>query len=454
MERKLVSPVLMVGGGVTGTAVAELYCESGLDLDVIDDRPTLEMEEKFRRLGFDVFLSPEGDDQDKWRELLSSVERTIVSPGIPASHPVYSMSAMMDIDIMSEIELAGEISEVPILAITGTNGKTTITTLVSRMLNESGINSVACGNIGEPLVRAAKSAKSQGTQFLIAEVSSFQLALTKTFHPHIGLWCNLGEDHLDWHPDFDHYRNSKAKIWENLDKSDIAVANADDPMVLKSLSRLNKECITLTYGYKSKDYRVVNNDLMTPTGEVIVSIDELKKNSITDISNALAACAMSLEAGCDINSCKKVLKDFVGLSHRVEHISDFGGIEWIDDSKATTPSAVLAALKGRSNVVLIAGGRNKGLDLSVLRQGGNSIYGVIAIGESQDQIVDAFAGLDMAIERANSMEEAVKKARGISSPGMTVMLSPGTASFDWYSSYAERGDDFKKCVQCVAEVEL
>ncbi len=453
MEGRLLSPILMVGGGITGAAVAELYCESGMDLDVIDDRPTLEMEEKFRHLGFDVFLSPEVEDEDKWRELLSSVERTIVSPGIPASHPVFTMSAKMEIDIVSEIELAGEISEVPIVAITGTNGKTTITTLVSRMLNDSGIRTVACGNIGRPLVSAAKAAKAEDTQTLIAEVSSFQLALTKTFHPHIGLWCNLGEDHLDWHPDFDHYRNSKAKIWENLDESDIAIANADDPLVLESLAMLKKECKTLTYGYKSKDYKVVNQELMTPFNEVIINTYELKRRSVIDVSNALAACAISLEAGGKIESCKKVLEEFTGLSHRVEQISNFGGIEWIDDSKATTPSAVLAALKGRSQVILIAGGRNKGLDLSLLREGCSSIHGVIAIGESQDQIVDAFLGLNVVVDKADSMEEAVTKAYRISSPGMTILLSPGTASFDWYSNYAERGDDFKKCVLHLSEQE-
>jgi UDP-N-acetylmuramoylalanine--D-glutamate ligase len=300
---------------------------------------------------------------------------------------------------------------------------------------------LAVGNTDVPLVEAI--ARPDLDAFVV-EASSFRLGHTRHFEPAVATWLNFAEDHLDVHNTVEGYEDAKARIWSDLGPDrGVAVANADDPVVM---ARRNPRCRTVTYGIDHPaDYHLSGADLVGASGEVIVERGEMWRDLPHDLSNALAASATALEGGAGLDGVREVLRGFRGLAHRVSLVATADGISWYDDSKATAPHATLAAARGFPSVVLIAGGRNKGLDLSVLTGAADHLRAVIAIGEAADELVAAFEGV-RPVEVATSMADAVRAARGAAHPGDAVLLSPGCASFDWYSSYGERGDDFAAAV--------
>jgi UDP-N-acetylmuramoylalanine--D-glutamate ligase len=253
----------------------------------------------------------------------------------------------------------------------------------------------------------------------------------------------LAEDHLDWHPTMDHYAAAKARVWRNQEDGDIAVGNCDDPAVMHALQQARGRHVT--FGTRG-DYHLAGDALVAPDGSVIAGVEEIPRRLPHELSNDLAACAVAIGAGADVRSCRAVLTSFQGLPHRVTLIGNAGGVRFYDDSKATTPASVLAALSGFDSAVLIAGGRNKGLDLSVLATAADHIRAVVAIGDAAAEIESAFAG-KRPVTVAPSMDDAVDTAAAAAHAGDVVLLSPGCASFDWYSSYAERGDDFARAVR-------
>jgi UDP-N-acetylmuramoylalanine--D-glutamate ligase len=410
--------VLVVGFGVTGRAVCRLLDDAVVLEDRIDDEKRVAAAE----LGVELV--------DEVR--LDGVSTVVPSPGVPVSHPVFAAAEAAGVPVVSEIELAWERAAMPLVAVTGTNGKTTVTTMVAEMLGAP-----AAGNIGLPLVEAV----TQDAPVVVVEVSSFQLQHTRRFRPRVAVWINIAEDHLDWHPTMDHYAAAKARVWANQRDDDVAIGNADDDVVRTALSQAPAR--QLTFGTDG-DWRVADGVLVGPPGEV-ARVDDLPRSLPHDVANALAACAAATEAGASVGRCREVLSSFRGLPHRVQPVGDAGGVRFYDDSKATTPASVLAALQGFPSVVLIAGGRNKGLDLGVLRREAPRVRAVVAIGEAADEVVQAFEGV-APTQVARSMDEAVTFAREAARPGDAVLLSPGCASYDWYRDYAERGDDFRRAV--------
>ena len=328
------------------------------------------------------------------------------------------------------------------MAITGTNGKTTVTTLVRAMLEASGKTAVAAGNIGLPLLDAVGG----DAEVVVAEVSSFQLALTTSFHPAVGAWVNFSPDHLDWHATVDDYRDAKARLWANSGPGDVAVVNVEDPVV-RAASELPRArgATVCTFGLEAGDYTLRGGALVAPDGTAVVAVDELARTMPHDLVDALCATATAMAAGASPQGCRRALVAFRGLPHRVELVGEASGVRFYDDSKATTPPAVLAAVEGCAPAVLIAGGRNKGLDLSELGAAASGLRGVVAIGEATEEVAAAFAGA-VPVTRARSMVDAVGAALSMAGAGDSVVLSPACASFDWYGSYAERGDDFARCV--------
>jgi len=286
----------------------------------------------------------------------------------------------------------------------------------------------------------------------VCEVSSFQLAYTERFRPFVATWLNLAEDHLDWHRDLADYIASKSKIWANQQPDDVAIANAEDPIVLREAKRSRGRLVT--FGRELADYRIERQRFLGPTGEDFGSVEDLPRRFPHDEMNALAALATAHQAGATVAACAAALKRPLPMPHRVEFVGSAAGVSYYDDSKATTPSAVVAALAGFSSVVLIAGGRNKGLDLGVIAAEVESrmttrIAGVVAIGEAAEEVLAAFGHYTVA--SAPSMERAVAAASALASAGDAVLLSPGCASFDWYRSYEERGEDFARVVRARIE---
>ena len=447
---------LVVGFARSGTAVARVLTALQCEVVAVDDAPSPSGRAIAGALGVELVTAPsEGD----LRRMVGAVDLVVASPGVPPTHPVFAV-APPGITV-SEIELAYRLAAggPSIVAVTGTNGKTTVTSLVTAMLARSGVATRAAGNIGFPLVEAVVE---PGLDVVVAEVSSFQLALTSSFRPAVGAWLNLAEDHLDWHRDFAQYAAAKERIWANQGEHDVAVANAEDPEVSARARRSRGRLVT--FGLVSGDYREDGEHLLGPGGEVLALRSDLRRDLPHDRANALAALAIALAAGADLASCVDGLRAAEPLAHRVELVARVGDVEYYDDSKATTPAAVVAALAGFRSVVLVAGGRNKGVDLGAIaayvrdgvRTGGEVdgvsgggrhvlLRGVVAMGESASELQQAFAP-DWPVVVVHSMDEAVAQASRLALPGDVVLLSPGCASFDWYGSYEERGADFVRAV--------
>jgi UDP-N-acetylmuramoylalanine--D-glutamate ligase len=429
--------VLVYGLGVSGRSCAARLLAEGTEVLAADDDAGPLPRQAAAALGIELVTAP---DPSTLAALTGEVDEVVVSPGIPARHPVFADG--LSVPVIGEVELAWRRAPCPIVAVTGTNGKTTVTTLVRAMLEASGRNAVAAGNIGEPLLDAVVS----GAEVVVAEVSSFQLALTDRFRPAVGAWLNFSPDHLDWHASVEDYRRAKARLWANSAPGDVAVANAEDPVVrAASVVARGRGALVVRFGLGTGECTVRADELVAG-GEVLARVSELPRGMPHDVVDALCAAAAALAAGASPAGCRAALLEFSGLPHRVELVGEASGVRYYDDSKATTPGAVLAALAGFSSAVLIAGGRNKGLDLKVLGEAADRVRGVVAIGESADEVVAAFEG-KVTVARAGSMADAVQAAAALAHPGDAVVLSPACASFDWYSSYAERGDEFAQCVR-------
>jgi UDP-N-acetylmuramoylalanine--D-glutamate ligase len=432
--------VLVVGFARTGQAVARTLCGKGASIVATDDVRNAQHSAEAGRLGIDLVVGPTSSDL---LMLAAHAALVVVSPGVAPRHPIFRVAPPGS--VVSEIELAFRLSRVPIVAITGTDGKTSVTSLVTSMLERSGLRAKALGNIGVPLIA---SIDDDELDVAVVEVSSFQLAYTNTFRPVVGTWLNVAEDHLDWHADLADYVSAKAKIWAFQGDGDVAVANADDPVVMSEASRTKSALVT--FGRTNAAYHLLGDEFMGPEGEVLATLTDLPRAFPHDKMNALAALATARAAGATAKGCQEGLRFAPDLSHRIALVGSIDGVEFFNDSKATTPSAVCAALAGFSSVVLIAGGRNKGLDLRTIRRfvdANKSIMlrGVIAIGEASGEVAEAFRD-GYEVELADSMHEAVSLATGLARFGDVVLLSPGCASFDWYLSYEARGDDFTRCV--------
>jgi UDP-N-acetylmuramoylalanine--D-glutamate ligase len=435
--------VVVSGFGVTGQSVARMLVQSGDEVLVLDDRPTEEQFERAGRLGVTLQPTP---DRPVLDSLIADRDLMIPSPGFPAEHRLFEAARAANLTVWSEIELAAERARAAgrprIVAITGTNGKTTVTTMVTGILDSSGVKAIAAGNIGRPLIEAV----DEDVEVVVAEVSSFQLQHTYRFHPSVSCWLNFAEDHLDWHPTVEHYRSAKARIWANQGPGDFAVLNADDDAVMASAVSVPEGVARVCFSTSGPaDYSLDGDRLVGPDAVELARTSDLPRALPHDLANALAAAAVSTAAGATAAQLRDGIASWQPLPHRVSFVGEAGGVAWYDDSKATTPASVIAAVAGFSSVVLIAGGRNKGLDLSGLRAVVPPVRVVIAIGEAAGEIERTFAPVAEVVT-AGSMRAAVEAAAAHARPGDAVLLSPGCASFDWYQSYAERGDDFVQVV--------
>ena len=448
----------MVGLGVTGEAVARRLAADG-PVTVVDDRPGsagfAERAARLEALGVGIVGGP-GPDQ--LAKLVAAADLVVPSPGVPEAHPVYGLAAERGVPLHSEIELAGTAAArrgLPLVAVTGTNGKTTVTTMVAEIPSAGGRRAVAAGNIGRPLLDAVHD----DVDVVVAEVSSFQLRFTETFRPRVALLLNVAEDHLDWHPSFAEYVAAKARIFAHQAGDDLLVFNADDGAVAGAAASAPARSVAFSLGagtpgaWHLDDRGEGGGRLVRPDGTTLLAVSDLARSGPHDIANALAAAAATTDLGIGDDALIQVLASFSGLPHRVTPVGQSGGVTFVDDSKATNPHAALAALAGFDSVVLLAGGRNKGLDLGVLRGEAERIRAVVAIGEAADEVAEAFDGV-RPVRRAGSMAEAVRLGAELAEPGDTVLLSPACASFDWYSGYAARGDDFAREVAALLESRL
>jgi UDP-N-acetylmuramoylalanine--D-glutamate ligase len=434
---------IVLGLGVTGQAVLRALVAHGASVVAVDDAPTPAGRALADELGVRLITAP---DRQELHAVVAGSEAVVPSPGVPDHHPIFGVARDAGVPVLSEFDLATRWDDRPFVAITGTDGKTTVTELVRTMFEAGGRHAAAVGNTELPYVAAIEDPT---VDIFVVEASSFRLVHSHRFAPDVGTWLNVAPDHLDpsgvgSHASMADYVAAKARIWADQTADQVAIGNADDPVVVGELTRATARRVTFGLG-PAADNRLEGDRLVLDTGAILAEVPELHRSFPHDLANALAAAATVLHAGGTVAATRTALLAFRGLPHRVSLVGEAGGVRWFDDSKATAPHATRAAVRAFPSVVLIAGGRNKGLDLAELAEESGHIRAVVAIGESGPDVASAFDG-HRPVRLAASMDDAVAVAASLARDGDVVLLSPGCASFDWYSSYAERGDDFVRAV--------
>jgi len=430
---------VVVGGlGVTGSAITAALTARGHGVVVLDDDPKSVANVAER---FEVELL-DSKSETQIKDAIKEATSIVPSPGIPRHHQIHVLADGAGVPVLSELDLAAYFDDRPRLAVTGTNGKTTVTELTSQMLRTSELRAAAVGNTAVPFISAIDD--SANHEIFVVEASSFALDRTRLFRADAAAWLNLAPDHLDWHGSFEAYAAAKSKIWKHQGQSDFAIAPHDDETIRPWMAGVEAQLVT--FGLGAGDVHCNQSDLVAH-GESIIAISDMPLSRPHDQLNACAATALALSVGVPTHLIAQVLASFEGLPHRTEYVAKARGLRFFNDSKATTPHATIAALTGFHNAVLIVGGRNKGLDLFDLQELATGLTGVVTIGESSSILAEVFGDRVPSVA-AHSMEDAVIQAVQLAKKsGADVVLSPACASFDWYPNYMERGDHFKRVVE-------
>jgi UDP-N-acetylmuramoylalanine--D-glutamate ligase len=436
------SRVLVYGLAVAGESTVRALLRHGHDVVVADDTVTDERRRVAAELDVEVVERP---DEQVLDDLVRSCEMVSPSPGVPETHAVVRAAQGHGIELVSEIELAYRWEQQraggprPMLAVTGTDGKTTTTLLTVAILRAAGRRTIDAGNTDTPLVDAIE----MDVDAMVVEATSFRLAWTPSFRAEGAAWLNLAPDHLNWHRDMASYEAAKAQIWANQRRDDVAVGFAADAVVARRLESAPGRHVT--FGSVDADYRVVDAELVGPTG-AICAVDTMRRSLPHDLTNALAASALVLETGlADADAVSAALASFRGPAHRLEWLGTWDDVAWYNDSKATTPHAASAAIRSFDRLVLIAGGYDKGVDLQTMAADVGAIDVVLAIGDTAPAVATAFAAVPH-VEVVGDLGAAVARAADLATAGSTVLLSPGCASFDQYAGFEARGEHFRELV--------
>jgi UDP-N-acetylmuramoylalanine--D-glutamate ligase len=441
--------IVVVGAARSGIAAAQLLARRGARVTLADVKPELPEAAGLGDLGVEVRLGPHDP------ALFAAADLIVVSPGVPLRQPALARARRARVPIIGEVELASRMMRGRIVAITGTKGKSTTTTLVGRMLASAGLKASVAGNIGDPL--AAKVDASTDDTIHVVEVSSFQLETTQTFHPWIAVLLNLSADHLDRHANLREYAGAKARVFANQGDGDWTVVNADDPPAMRLASRRARAPRRLfaldeplASGTVLADGWIVSRTEGAPDVPVLPvgDVQLIGRHLLSDVA---AAATTALLAGAPPDAIRRAVSAFHGLEHALERVAVVAGIQFVNDSKATNVESARRAIESfEGRLVPIIGGRFKGGDLGDLRpalQGRSTA--VVAIGEARGAVRQALGDV-VAVIDAGSMAEAVRAAFGAAPPGGTVVLAPACASFDMFRDYAERGRVFKQEVERLA----
>lgn len=486
--------ILVIGLARSGTGAANLLAELGARVSITDKKSPNELNEQKKQL----LPAVKFIEEDKAGDIIDSLDMIIISPGVPLYIPLLVKANIKGIPVIGELELAYQVikSEVrsekaeagaiypeghrhesppgirkaEIIGITGTNGKSTTTTLVDLMLKEAGLRTLLAGNIGNALTEEILKGirRKEGTfapasmDRIVVEISSFQLETIEEFRPNVAAILNITPDHLDRYDSMKDYVDAKVRIVENQTSEDYLVLNADDPEIEKLRREkwevISKELPKILYfsgtreveGAYLRDGIIYCNSsyLALPTSHFpLISQNEIKIKGVHNLENAMAASLMALVSGCGHDAVRKVLKNFPGLEHRVEFVDDINGVRFINDSKGTNVGAVVKSLADFENIILIMGGLDKGSDFSMLADLIKSkVKLLILIGAAADVIAGAIGSITET-HRVSGLEEAVAVSMSRASSGDTVMLSPGCASFDMFKDFEDRGRKFKEAVK-------
>jgi UDP-N-acetylmuramoylalanine--D-glutamate ligase len=440
--------VVVVGGGRSGRAAAELLVTRGARVTLTETGAgAIDHEERLRRMGVDIEHGPHRP------ALLASADLVVLSPGVPPTQGAIAEARARGVPIIGEIELASRWLAGRVIAITGTKGKSTTTTLTARMLQEGGFAVTAGGNLGTAL--SEQVGDSRPDAFHVVEVSSFQLEATDTFHPWVAVLVNLSADHLDRHGSIEAYGDAKARIFRNQTPDDWAVVNADDAASVA----LARETRARRFDY-ALDAPIVEG--VTVERDQVVERRRGRTRALLPVasvrlpgrhllSDVLAAAAVGTLAGVEPEAMARAVADFNGLEHALERVADVGGVRFVNDSKATNVLSARRAIESfEQGVVVIMGGRDKGATFADLADAiAARVAAVVAIGEAAPAI-EAALGHVAPVQHAGSMREAVRRGFVLAPAGGVVLLAPACASFDMFQDYAARGRAFKDEVGALA----
>lgn len=441
--------VLVLGAGISGISVACVLQNRGAQVTLSDSKPQELLKNKdfsaIHESGVTLALGRQDEG------LLEGVDWVVVSPGISINIPLINSAKSRNIKVMSEIEVAYQLCPAPILAVTGTNGKTTTTTLIGEMVKTTDRNVVVGGNIGLALSQEVAEVGEKG--IVVAEISSFQLEGSIDFRPRVAAILNITPDHLDRHHSMENYIAMKERIFANQTSDDYIVLNYDDLTVREMASKVPSKVFffsrqtELSSGIFVKDGMII----MKWQGKTyaVVPVSKIQLRGGHNIENVLAACGVAFFAGVSLSAMVKTLINFTGVEHRIEMVSTINGVTYYNDSKATNPESSIKALEAfDKNIILIAGGRDKNTDLTVFMQLiKEKVDHLILLGEAKERFeVAAIAQGVNQIHSVTSLAAAVQLAQQIAKKPQVVLLSPACASYDMFASYEERGKLFKKLV--------
>ncbi len=435
--------IAVLGAGLSGSAAALLLKSEGAQVTVLDsaeEKSLLKSTiDNLRAQTVRVICGTVADEDS------STYRMAVLSPGIdPDSRLVCNFSSR-GVEIIGELELGWRFCEkIPVIAVTGTNGKTTTTELLAQMLNACGQRTIACGNIGKPLSEVAR--EKQPFDVLTVEVSSFQLETIRTFHPSISLWLNFAPDHLDRYRSVSEYRAAKLRIFENQTNADVAVVNA-----IEKIPNIRPRTITFSAYANGGDFRLSEGAILY-RDESVLRMADTKLRGLHNIENLMATLAVGMARGLSFGEMLPPLFAYEPRPHRCELVREVNGVAYVNDSKATNLDAVDKALRAQTKpIILIAGGKDKGFSFDPLRPlVKEKVRSTILIGEMAESIRRSWAGA-IESEIASSLADAVERAHSSAKPGEMVLFSPGTSSFDMFKSYADRGDQFRALVHALPE---
>jgi UDP-N-acetylmuramoylalanine--D-glutamate ligase len=441
---------LVLGMGKSGESAARALIRAGAVVKMTDTA--------FSKMPDNMTdLARAGVDFVKWESsgsMAKGYDTVVVSPGVPINSAAINAAKRSGAEVIGELELAYRTTESPIIAVTGTNGKSTVVTMLGEIFSRAGVPNIVAGNIGYPLTDAAGEATPDTV--LIAEVSSFQLETAIDFKPKIGVLLNITEDHMDRHGDMATYISAKAKLFSRQTADEFAVINLEDEGSAEVIEMVPSTVVPYSI-YKKTNRGVFIDDnrvwaILPPEYLPVIDgyVNDFKIKGAHNLENILAAAAVALLWGIPADEVSTAIANFKGLKHRIEYAAEVNGVTFYDDSKATNPDAMKRALEAFTEpVILMAGGRNKGMDFTplapILKE---RVKAAVLFGEAADEIGAVIANTGNAAKipfvKAASMREAVTAAYELADPGNVVLMSPGCASFDMYNSYAERGDDFQE----------
>jgi UDP-N-acetylmuramoylalanine--D-glutamate ligase len=443
----------IIGGARSGVAVAKLLKVHGARVFLSDKAPAEKMQQAIAELKAEGIAFEFGGNTDR----VLNADVVVLSPGVPSDMLFVQEALAKGRSVVSEVEAASWFCRAPIVAITGTNGKTTTTALTGRIFQDAKRPCVVGGNIGTAFSQVVDQVGSDGTAIL--EISSFQLDHIKTFRPRVAVWLNVTPDHLDrYENSYEKYIAAKCRVFENQRDGDVLVYNADDETergYVEKFAHPSVKKLAVSIMSRVSEGAFVDNEWMRlrldeVESEVIMT-DQISIRGKHNLYNAMAASLVARVMGISTASIRATLKNFKGVEHRLEFVGEVNGVTYVNDSKATNVDSVWYALQSFSSpIILFLGGRDKGNDYSrLLDSVQKHVKSIVAIGESADKVAKAFGSI-VSVTMATTMEQAVRTAAAMAAPGDVVLLSPACASFDWFENYEHRGRVFK---QLVAELK-